>query len=182
MTKKETTTQNNNKSTKKDKGGRPTKEEEMKKRREEINKLIGYGVSKMNPDNIKKLGEAFAIGATIVQACDYADISPQTYDNWINKNPELLEYFKRMKEKLPLKAKSNIAASIHGHGTSGDINLSKWLVERKESAEYAETIKLGEAGEKEYKEDEDIVEELHAKLKANLLKRNRKRAEEEGEL
>lgn len=147
---------------------------------------IAYGVTKMTESNVKKLGEAFAIGATIHEACDYADVSPQTYYNWCEKNPQLLEYFDRMRKKLPLKAKANIANRIHGNYTTGDIPLSRWLVERNQPEEYGETVKLAHSGEISNDglpdEDKAVVAELHTRLKENRLKRSHEKAKADGEL
>lgn len=159
---------------------RPTKKEIWKRN-------IGYGVTKLNETNVKKLGEAFAIGATIHEACDYADVAPKTYYNWIKKNPELLPYFDRMREKLPLKAKHNIAQRIHGQPTSGDIPLSKWLVERKQPDDYGETLKMKHDGEINTEhsiaqEDKELIKELHTRLKTNLIKRSRDKAKQDGEI
>jgi len=157
---------------------RPTKKEQWIKK-------ISYAVTKLNETNVKKLGEAFAIGATIHEACDYADISPQTYYNWTEKNPKLLDYFNRMREKLPLKAKHNIAQRIHGQPTTGDIGLSKWLIERKQPEEYGETVKLAHSGKIEGglpQEDKDLIDEFHMKLTENRLKRSKDKAKDDGEV
>lgn len=149
-----------------------------KTKREQWLKNIAYGVTKCNELNVKKLGEAFAIGATIHEACDYADISPQTYYNWIEKKPELLEYFNRMREKLPLKAKANIAEQIHNR----DITLSRWLIERKQPEEYGETLKLSSSEETKGElpqEDKNLIDEFHKKLIDNRLRRSKEKSKEE---
>src|SRR3990167_6476202 len=86
---------------------------------------ISKGVTKLTPEVVQKLKESFAIGCSVEESCFYAEISERTYYNWIKQNPELLQEFNRMKSKLPLKAKYNIAQSIE----RGDILLSKWLLE-----------------------------------------------------
>ena len=154
--------------------GRPTKKEIWKRN-------IGYGVTKLTESVVQKLGEAFAIGATVPEACDYADVSPRTFYNWQEKNPKLLQYFSRMREKLPLKAKYNIAKRIHGEMVPGDILLSKWLVERQQPEAYAETLKIkGEVSSQD--ENKAIIDEFHSKLKSNIQKRSLEKAKQEGEL
>lgn len=49
--------------------------------------------TKLNELTVKKLEEAFLIGATVEEACFYADISKQTYYNWSKENPELFDRF-----------------------------------------------------------------------------------------
>lgn len=152
----------------KKKNGRPNKKDAWRE-------AISQAVTKLTPEVVGKLKEAFAIGATIEQACFYAEIHPSTYYDWVKKNPELSEEFDKMKEKMPLKAKENIAKKIHGQPTLGDIGLSKWLLERKESDVYGDKTKIEHSGEirsgEKNEEDEQAMEEFHAKLKENMRKR-----------
>ena len=123
--------------------------------------------------NVKKLSEAFAIDATIEQACDYADISIPTYHNWVKKNPKLLDTFDRMRQKLPLKAKENIALKIRGEEVKGDIPLSKWLLERSEN-KYVEKLKINQTTDdsnESYPEDEALRLEFKERLRQNIIKR-----------
>ena len=116
--------------------GRPTNDELWRQ-------AIGAKVTKLTPETVNKLKEAFAIDCTIEQACKYAEISKQTYYNWINANPELLDEFEEMKETLPLKAKHNIALKIH----AGDVPLSERYLSRKEPDTYADRLKIEHSGE-----------------------------------
>jgi hypothetical protein len=68
----------------------------------------GQKKQKFTPETIKKLEEVFAIDGSIGEACFYADISHQTYYNWIDENPALLEKFKRLREKPVLAARHAI--------------------------------------------------------------------------
>ena len=113
------------------KGGRPTK-------REEWNRHIAEAVTKLNPEVVNELAYAFAIGASIREACAYANISVGTYYNWTRANPKLLQHLENIKEKLPLKAKDNIAKGIN----AGDVSLSKWLMERTQADVYGEKTTL----------------------------------------
>lgn len=67
---------------------------------------------KMTPEYILKLEQAFSIDATIWEACSYADISTNTYYNWIKEKPELLERFNRLREKPVLSARQTVVKSI----------------------------------------------------------------------
>lgn len=149
---------------------RPTKKELWKQ-------AIAAKVTKLTPEVVKKLLEAFAIDCTVEQACYYAQISERTYYNWVKKNPELLQEFDAMRNALPLKAKHNIAQRIH----ASDVNLSQWLLERKESNEYGEKVKIEHSGtvdgDEPHPEDEEIRKELKEKLRANIKKRWREKEE-----
>lgn len=145
--------------------GRPTKKELWRK-------AIAAGVTKLSEDVIAKLAQAFAIGATVEQASDYADIHPATYYRWMEKYPELCEYFDRMRQRLPLKAKENIAKTIQ----AGNINDSWRLLEKTESGIYGEKLKLEHSGSMQsddlvHPEDEALRLEFKERLKDNIRKR-----------
>lgn len=81
---------------------------------------------KMTQDVINKLEHAFAIDANIVQACAYADISTETYYQWIRAKPELADRFERLKQHPILKAKNTV-----NKGLSHDHEFAlKWLKAR----------------------------------------------------
>ena len=72
-------------------------------------KLASTFEFKLTVETIKKLEEAFAIDASIEEACLYANITKQTYYNWVKKYPVLKERFDYLREKLPLKARKVVA-------------------------------------------------------------------------
>lgn len=61
---------------------------------------------------VKKLEEAFILGATVKEACFYANISKQTYYNWTAKNSELLDRFVRLREAPILRARKCLVDSF----------------------------------------------------------------------
>lgn len=139
---------------------------------------IQYKQSKLTLEIIQKLDQAFSIGATVDEACDYADIAPSTYFSWTQKYPELSEHFKRIRNRLPLKAKQNIAQTIH----NGDLAFSRWLIERFQPEEYGETIKVEHTmGDETPAEDQEAIERFHAELRANRIKRRMEKARRDGE-
>ena len=112
---------------------RPNKEEARRRN-------IGAGVSKMTPETIQKLEAAFAIDATIEEACLYAGISPSTYHNWINNNPDLLEKFTALRNTPILKARQTVVGSL------GDANHAFKYMERKRPEEFMPKQKIEHAG------------------------------------
>jgi len=112
---------------------RPTK-------RQQINKKISESMSKMTPDCINKLKEAFAIDASIEEACYYADISIQTYYNWKEKNPELFESITRLREKPVLKARQTIVTNLD------KVASAQWYIERKRPDEFSTKTKVEHSG------------------------------------
>lgn len=144
---------------------------------------ISKKLTKLTPEVVSKLKDAFAIGATVEQACFYAEISRNTYWKWCKKNPELSDEFSEMKSKLPLAAKHNIATAIHNR----DLFHSRWLIERKEPENYGEKLKIEHSGGistdgSAHPEDEALRIEYKEKLKANIRKRAEERSKLEKEL
>ena len=85
--------------------GRPSK-------REQTNRKIAAAVTKLRPEVVKKLEEAFSIDATIEEACFYADISRETYYQWIRKNKELADRFAALRNKPVLKARTTVVKEL----------------------------------------------------------------------
>lgn len=86
---------------------------------------------------IQKLEQAFSIDATIKEACFYADISPQTYYNWIETRPELLERFNALREKPVLQARQTISDNL-----KSDPKVAQWYLERKRKNEFSSKTEL----------------------------------------
>ena len=87
----------------------------------------------MTPDIITKLEQAFSIGCSDDEACIYADISRMTLHRYQKDNPEFCDRKELLKQKLVLKARTNIATKIN----EGDIDVSKWYAERKRKDEFS---------------------------------------------
>lgn len=120
--KTKTKTKTKKTSTKKHAGGRPTK---------------------MTETVIKKLELAFLKGLSDREACQFADITMQTLYNYCNKHPEYFERKELLKERPKIQAKLNVAEGIE----NGDIELSKWYLERKAKDEFSTKQEVGLTGE-----------------------------------
>lgn len=169
----------------KDKGGRPEncghcskpKRPDSKEYSEQDEYCHCGRPTKFTLEIISKLKDAFAIDANITQACKYAEITTETFYQWLKENPKFSGEITAMREALPLKAKENIARRIH----VGDTALSKWLIERKESKEAIDTIRhehTGSISNEPYtaEDDEDpevkeARENLHNKRRASWQRR-----------
>lgn len=86
---------------------------------------------KLSETIVKKLEEAFSIGATIEEACFYANVSRQTFYNWIDKDEKLKERFDILKQKPILKARMTIANHLN------ETETAKWYLERKRKGEFS---------------------------------------------
>ena len=68
--------------------------------------------TKLTPESVKRLEEVFALDGSIEEACFYADISRQTYYNWINENKEMDERFDNLRQKPFLKARQTLVKNL----------------------------------------------------------------------
>ena len=150
---------------------RPTDKELWKKH-------ISEAMLKDQPEKISRLKEAFAMDCTIAEACCFAEISLQTYYTWIKKNPELLDEFQEMKNKLPLAARNNIKKGLE----SGDVPLSERYLTRKGLIEPDKVSIEHNITGNIPANDRSAVEEFHSKLKGNIRERSLDKAKQDGEL
>lgn len=67
---------------------------------------------KLTPETIRKLEGAFAIDASVKEACYYADISTDTFYRWIKLYPKLSYKLERLREKPVLKARQTVVKSL----------------------------------------------------------------------
>lgn len=91
----------------------------------EIIKKIGRP-PKINDECVKKLEQAFSIGATDTEACSFAGISRQAYYLYIKKNPDFLDRINQLKSRLPMKAKTELARLIQ----NGNEKAIFWYLDR----------------------------------------------------
>ena len=89
-------------------------------------------------DVLQKLEYGFMKGLTDRQCCDFADIAQQTLYNYCKEHPAFLERKERLKNNPTVKAKINVVEEIE----NGNIDLSKWYLERKEKKEFSLLIKI----------------------------------------
>ena len=86
----------------------------------------------MDDLTLKKLEEAFSIDSTVEEACFYADISHQTYYNWVESFPKLKERFDSLRNKPVLKARQEVVK-----GLDGNPEFSLKYLERKKKQEFS---------------------------------------------
>jgi hypothetical protein len=86
----------------------------------------------MTEDTLQKLEMAFAIGASDIEACVYADIVPSTLYNYQNDNPEFLERKRMLKDRPLLKARQTVVDNLN------DPRHAEWYLERKLKNEFSQ--------------------------------------------
>lgn len=87
--------------------------------------------TKLDSLTIKKLEEAFVLGASINEACFNANISKQTYYNWREENPELFDRFEQLRLAPILKARKCVVNALEKNPT-----LAMRYLERKLKSEF----------------------------------------------
>lgn len=114
----------------KNKGGRPTK-------KQLLSKHISEAMTKLTPEMIQKLEQAFALDCSIGEICYYCDISNTTYYNWRDKNPELFNKLARLRERPVLKARQEVVKGIEN-----DKEFALKYLNKKKKEEFGDSLKL----------------------------------------
>lgn len=87
---------------------------------------------KQTPEVLEKLRQAFAIDATIDEACFYAGIDQSTYHIWKKKEPKQFEQLEQLRNTPILAARQTLATAV-----KSDAATALKYLERKRRAEFA---------------------------------------------
>lgn len=98
---------------------------------------------KITKEVVGKLEYAFMKGFNISEACDYAEISRDTYYEKLKQSKEFSDKMDRAKTNLQRRAKINLAEAIE----CGDLNESKYYLERKCKDEFSIKQEINLSGE-----------------------------------
>lgn len=90
------------------------------------------GPTKLTPEVVGKLEQAFAIDATIEEACFYAGIDKTTYYDWKKKFPELSNRLEALRNTPILAARQTLATAVKGNP-----ELALKYLERKRKGEFS---------------------------------------------
>lgn len=130
---------------------------------------------KLTPGNIAKLEQAFAIDATVDEACFYAGISRETYYRWIKENLILSDKFERLRNTPVLKARQTVVNKI-GESYSNAMDYLK----RKKKLEFGDNMDMTTNG-KDLILDSDIKSKIDDSISIYINGNKSKRdTEEEG--
>jgi len=106
--------------------------------------------TKMTDLTLKKLEEAFLLGATDLEACLYAGISYQTLYTYQHNNPKFLDRKDLLKETPILKARTEVIK-----GFKGNPELALKFLERKRKGEFSLRTEVEHSGNILILDDED---------------------------
>lgn len=98
-----------------------------------INNQHGGRLTVMTPERIRKLESAFIQGFTVETACHLSGVGTSTYYEHIKHDKEFSDKMKRAKLWPTEMAKQVIIGAI----SQGDVNTSKWWLERKAKDEFS---------------------------------------------
>lgn len=82
---------------------------------------------------VNKMEYGFMKGLNITECCHYADISRQTFYNYVENNPDFMDRIEELRSNPSTTAKLNVVEAIE----KGDTDLSKWWLERKNKDEFS---------------------------------------------
>ncbi|MDT2685818.1 hypothetical protein [Enterococcus gallinarum] len=97
---------------------------------------------KITDEVLQKLEQGFLFGFTDEEACLHADIGTSTLYSYCQENPEFSERKEQLKNRPKMRAKINIAKTME----KGDVELSKWYLERKARDEFGNNQKIEHSG------------------------------------
>jgi len=92
---------------------------------------LGGRPSVMTPEVIAKLEQAFAIDATVEEACSYAEISRDAFYDYLKKEPTFSDRIADLRNKPILKARQAVVKSLDTP------DGARWYLERKRKNEFA---------------------------------------------
>lgn len=117
--------------------------------------------TKLTPETILLLEQAFSMGCSDLEACVHANIGKTSLYNFQAEHPEFVERKELLKEKLVLKARSVIANALNNK----DENTAKWYLEKKKKNEFGNRTEItganGEPISIENKIDIEKIKEIN---------------------
>ena len=125
--------------------------------------------SKLIPECVMKLEEIFALDGTVEEACFFADISRNTFYEWMKEHPELSDRFEALRNNPVLLARRSVIEGL------GDPELALKYLERKRRNEFStrvetdNTTKMDMNGALDITSSDEIAEEFLTKLKDKKL-------------
>ena len=99
--------------------------------------------SVVTPEVVTKLEQAFAIDASVEEACSYADISRKVYYEYLKRNPAFSDRIEELRQRPVLKARQTVATKL-----SESYSNAMDYLKRKRKHEFGDSTDLTSGGEK----------------------------------
>ena len=116
--------------------------------------------TKLTREVVKKLEEAFAIDATVEEACFYADISRETFYQWIKHNKALADRFEELRQRPVLTARQTVVSAI-----KIDPKIAMKYLERKRKSEFSTKIEIDNTNKEIYDEKSKIINDVLSEIR-----------------
>jgi len=98
--------------------------------------------SKMTPDVIAKLEQAFAIDCSVEEACSYADIGRDTFYDYIKLKPQFSDRIDELRQRPVLKARQAVVKSLDNPQHAFE------YLKRKRKKEFGDGLDVTTGGQK----------------------------------
>ena len=98
--------------------------------------MAGGRPTVVTPSVVIKLEQAFSIGASITEACIYADISRNTIYEYMKTHPEFQDRIDELQERPILKARQTVVQSLND-----PVHAFRYL-EKKRKSEFGNSLDL----------------------------------------
>jgi len=85
----------------------------------------------MTPDVVAKLEQAFAIDCTVVEACSYADISRDSFYDYLKIKPKFSDRIEKLRQHPVLKARETVVREL------SNPDMAMKYLERKVKKEFS---------------------------------------------
>ena len=135
---------------------RKTLIQNMGRPKKQVNK--GGRPTVMTQEVVAKLEQAFAIDCSVEEACSYADISRNTFYDYIKINPSFSDRIEQLRQKPVLKARTTVVAKL---GDSFDNSME--YLRRKKKTEFGDSLSVESTIHKPYtitEEQKKVLDEL----------------------
>ena len=99
----------------------------------------------LQPDVRTKILSVLSVGASRQTAYQLANLSPQTFHNWMRRGQEGEEPFKSFAEAVTaaeLNVKTDYLSIIQHAARSGDWKAASWFLERRFPKDYGHLVKV----------------------------------------
>jgi|TARA_Y100000310_G_scaffold145087_1_gene144438 hypothetical protein len=102
---------------------------------------MSQGLARDKDSVIEALRPYLQLGCSVNKACNYAGIAQSTVQTWIDNDPDLRLKFTSWRNMVSASARKNIAECV----IKGEIEESKWWLERREKADFSTRSELSGA-------------------------------------
>lgn len=91
------------------------------------------GRPEISEESVGKLLDALSWGCSVTDACNFAEISRDSYYEYCKRHPEFSDKCEYLKAATSIHARMAISNAIK----SGDVATAKWYLERKHKDEFS---------------------------------------------